>query len=118
MGIQSLSSKKKGSSRRMHPICGSSVGPIECFLYFPILRRTSSSDLAPLPSPKASHARLTGSRRNFVKNPPPTMKFRGACNLNKNGSPHCKALKVAVEDGRQKLTSSTTGLDEWSLNQS
>src|SRR5438105_4695782 len=34
---------------------------------------TSSNELAPFASPKASHARLTGRVRNLVKNPPPAI---------------------------------------------
>jgi hypothetical protein len=62
---------------------------------------------------------LQANRRvsNFVKNPPPTMKFRGECNLTKNGSPGSRAAKVAVGDGFQKFTSSTRSLDACSWNQ-
>ena len=46
-----------------------------------------------------------------AKKPPPTMKFSGACSLNRNNSPEAKALKDAF-DGRQKLTSSFSDRDE------
>jgi hypothetical protein len=105
-GIHSRSGKKNGSTSRMHPMSGLSWGPIGVRRYRPIRCLTSLRLRAPFPSPKASHAMFTGSFKNFAKKPPPAMKLRGECSLNRNGSPGLGALKVASGDGRQKLTSS------------
>src|SRR4030095_12524640 len=117
MGIQSVSLKKNGSASKMQPTDGFSVGPIGDRLYLAILSRISESDRTPLPSPKASHASEIGNWTKRVKNPPPTIKLRGAWSLNNNISPVLRALNAAVDDGRQKFTSSTLGFDACNKNQ-
>src|ERR1700687_201727 len=78
IGIQFVSLKKNGSASRMQPTDGLSTGPIGDRLYVAILSRISDRDRTPLPSPKDSQAREIGNWTNRVKNPPPTMKLRGA----------------------------------------
>src|SRR5579863_7364160 len=118
MGIQSASLKKNGSANRMQPIVGLSVGPIDECRYFAIRFRISESDRTPFPSPNASQAREIGKKTKRVKNPPPTMKLRGECSLNRSNSPVLRALNGASDDGRQKFTSSTRDLDACNKNQS
>src|SRR5262249_17592970 len=49
--------------------------------------------------------------------PPPTIKLRGACNLNKKSSPGCNALNGAAP-GDQKLTSESSEFVRRWLNHS
>jgi hypothetical protein len=60
--------------------------------------------------PNASHAIEVGKISARANTPPPTMKFRGACSLNRKSSPGLTALKFVRPPGCQKFTSSAIGL--------
>jgi hypothetical protein len=68
--------------------------------------------------PNASQASESGARSERKNTPPPTMKFRGACSLNRKSSPSCSALNWRLPPGCQKFTSSTAGCDRSISNQS
>src|SRR5438132_13311731 len=66
----------------------------------------SLSEPTPFFRSNASQAKDAGSAEYRTKNPPPTMKFSGLCNLNRKGSPGCNTRNILDPLGCQKLTSS------------
>src|SRR5260221_6335254 len=106
--IHWLSGRKKDCVKIRQPISTALMRLASDRLYCSIRVRISPRLPAPFAVPKASHASCIGMTLAKAKMPPPTIMLIGACSLNRNSSPGCKA-RNDFGDGDQKLISVSAG---------